>query len=65
MIGRKILVCGKSKADLAALLRLLATEVEEEGAENMNVASMDGRLRIMRATKNGEKDFYLDSRDLP
>lgn len=50
MIGRKILVCGKSKADLAALLRLLATEVEE-GAENMNIASMDG-LRIMRATKN-------------
>jgi len=63
MIGRKILVCGKSKADLAALLRLLATEVEE-GAENMNAASMDG-LRIMRATKNDEKDFYLDSRDLP
>lgn len=64
MVGRKILVCGKSKADLAALLRLLATEVEE-GAENMNVASIDGLLRIMRATKNGEKDFYLDSRDLP
>ena len=63
MIGRKILVCGKSKADLAALLRLLATEVEQ-GAENMNVASMNG-LRIMRAAKNGEKDFYLDSRDLP
>lgn len=61
--GKKILIRANTDAELAALLRELATVVEH-GNACANVVTSNG-VRVMRPLRDNECDWFIDARDLP